>query len=239
MDKVEIVVSRYEEDLSWLNEEPFNKYAVCIYNKGGDMPFLGLKQPHKIIQISNLGNCDYTYLYHIVNNYDNNGMADITVFLPGSLDVFDYKKNKARKLIHRMEASAFDKSVFIFEEECRDVREKYANFTITHWGSRHPKNIEKNVKMHNEKYNILTPCEKRPFGNWYAHHFNGENANYVSLWGEFIIKRAQIKTRSREFYESFLEEVCISYNPEVGHYLERAWQAVFGLTHENSVIVRS
>ena len=31
-----IVVSRYNEKLDWLKDEPFNKYSVIIYNKGND-----------------------------------------------------------------------------------------------------------------------------------------------------------------------------------------------------------
>ena len=31
---VEIIVSRFNEDLEWLNNYPFNKYPVILYNKG-------------------------------------------------------------------------------------------------------------------------------------------------------------------------------------------------------------
>ena len=35
-DKLQIVVARYKEQLIWLKEDPFNKYSVVVYNKGGD-----------------------------------------------------------------------------------------------------------------------------------------------------------------------------------------------------------
>jgi len=31
---IEIVVSRYNEELKWLNEDPFSRYPVICYNKG-------------------------------------------------------------------------------------------------------------------------------------------------------------------------------------------------------------
>ena len=31
---IEVVVARYNEDLSWTLEEPFNKFQYTVYNKG-------------------------------------------------------------------------------------------------------------------------------------------------------------------------------------------------------------
>jgi len=31
---VSIIVSRYNENLYWMNEQPFNKFRYIIYNKG-------------------------------------------------------------------------------------------------------------------------------------------------------------------------------------------------------------
>ena len=39
---------------------------------------------YKTINLPNIGREAHTYLYHIINNYDN--LADINVFLPGSVD---------------------------------------------------------------------------------------------------------------------------------------------------------
>ena len=33
---IELVIARYNEDLNWLNEEPFNKYPYIVYNKGNN-----------------------------------------------------------------------------------------------------------------------------------------------------------------------------------------------------------
>ena len=71
----DIVVARYNEDISWLSEinPEFNK---IIYNKGEnniEYPFL---------QLRNWGGDAHTYIYHIVKNYDQ--LADFTAFVQGN-----------------------------------------------------------------------------------------------------------------------------------------------------------
>ena len=50
----------------------------------------------KVISLKNLGKCDHTYFHHIVNNY--NKLADVTIFLPGSIDTSSIKYIKTLKL---------------------------------------------------------------------------------------------------------------------------------------------
>ena len=38
-NNVEIVISRYNEDLLWLNEYPFNQFEYIVYNKGDNDKF--------------------------------------------------------------------------------------------------------------------------------------------------------------------------------------------------------
>lgn len=76
---MEIVVARYNEDISWLNEIDLKK---IIYNKGNDHIENSIKLP-------NIGRETQTYFYHIVNNYDN--LADWTFFIQGN--PFDHVRN--------------------------------------------------------------------------------------------------------------------------------------------------
>jgi hypothetical protein len=92
--KTEIVVARYNENLDWLKKIKKSKdLKITVYNKGQDdidLPF---------IKLPNIGRESHTYLYHIINNYDN--LADQTIFCqgdsifhsPGFLDLI----NKYRK----------------------------------------------------------------------------------------------------------------------------------------------
>jgi|APGre2960657404_1045060.scaffolds.fasta_scaffold03773_3 hypothetical protein len=65
---MQIVVARYNEDLSWLTKY---KDACLIYNKGDsiDMPNVALP---------NIGRESHTYLHHIIEKY--NELDDVTVF---------------------------------------------------------------------------------------------------------------------------------------------------------------
>jgi hypothetical protein len=71
---VEIVIARYNEDISWINKIP-SKTKITIYNKGID----DIKYPS--IKLPNVGRESHTYLTHIIDNYDN--LADTTIFTQG------------------------------------------------------------------------------------------------------------------------------------------------------------
>ena len=74
--KTEIVVARYNENLDWIKKIKKSKdLKITVYNKGPDdidIPF---------IRLPNIGRESHTYLYHIINNYDN--LADQTIFCQG------------------------------------------------------------------------------------------------------------------------------------------------------------
>jgi hypothetical protein len=71
MDK-QIVVCRYNEDISWTDSLD----NVIIYNKGEK-----IDSKHKVVNLPNLGMFHGSQLYHIIENYDN--LADVTIFLQG------------------------------------------------------------------------------------------------------------------------------------------------------------
>ena len=79
----ELVIARYDEDISWSNNY---KDFRTIYNKGNDdipMPYIKLK---------NKGHLADTILSHIIKNYDN--LADVTFFTHGS---FNYRSDQLIK----------------------------------------------------------------------------------------------------------------------------------------------
>ena len=73
----EVVVVRYNEDISWIARE-FPQEKVIIYNKGKDDLILPTSNCVEV-KIPNVGYLGGTYLYHIVNNYDH--LANRTLFL--------------------------------------------------------------------------------------------------------------------------------------------------------------
>ena len=69
---VNIVVSKYGEDIDWVKKI---NHKVTIYDKSNN-PVEGS------IKLKNVGREGETFLYHIVNNYNN--LDDVTVFLQGN-----------------------------------------------------------------------------------------------------------------------------------------------------------
>jgi hypothetical protein len=69
--RIDVVVARYREDISWLSDPVFKRYNVCVYNKYEQS---GLVLP-------NVGRESHTYVHHIVQNFDK--LADVTAFVQG------------------------------------------------------------------------------------------------------------------------------------------------------------
>lgn len=72
--KIEIVTSIYNDEhkSSWVNSIP-KDVSITIYNKGD-----GLKNINNYINIPNYGRCDYSFLWHIIKNYDK--LSDRIIF---------------------------------------------------------------------------------------------------------------------------------------------------------------
>jgi hypothetical protein len=218
---IEIVVSRYNEDLQWLKNKKF-RYPTTIYNKGNNENFYKPKGS-KVVKLQNVGRESHSYLYHIINNY--NHLPHLTIFLPGSAD--DSRKNEwVNKVIKSLEKNI---ATTFPAEEHGDVKQKFYNFQLDNWQSTH----ELNIKANTEKK--LFPSKIRPFGKWYEANFD-KNVNYSGYGGIFAVSDSHIKQYSKEYYEKLIKQLEVSSNPEVGHYFERAWVAVFGVT-ENANFV--
>ncbi|WP_298753768.1 DUF3431 domain-containing protein [uncultured Arcobacter sp.] len=62
----EIVIAKYNEDISWI--DGVDGYKITIYDKSKDIP--------------NIGRESHTFLYHICLNYHN--LSDLTIFTQGN-----------------------------------------------------------------------------------------------------------------------------------------------------------
>ena len=214
-NNIELVISRYNEDLSWINDDLFNKYAHIIYNKGTNNNFVTNSLTKNIINLKNVGRCDHTYLYHIIQNYDN--LADITIFLPGSINM-DYKYTKTKMLIDEIEKH--NDTVFVGYRYNNVVEELY-NFKLNEWSASNKTNLKLNAES------TLHLASIRPFGLWYKSKFGDLKINYVSYWGILGISKRDILQYPKSYYIDLISELEISSNPEVGHYIERSWNAIF------------
>jgi hypothetical protein len=211
---IQIIVSRYNEDLSWINEEPFNKFTYIVYNKGIN-DFFEKKNVNTIINLPNVGRCDHTYLYHIVHNFDN--LATINVFFPGSLNN-EYKKNNAKKILYNILKY---KTAISLGTYTSNIKKYFNTFILDNWCCTDPENTKLNPETK------LLPAIIRPYGNWFHYHFGDIIVNHWCIHGIFSIHKNDILQHNILRYKKLLNSVERHSNPEVGHYIERSWAAIF------------
>lgn len=109
---VEIVISRFNEDISWINGL---NCKITIYNKGEPCGFNAIK-------LENVGREATTILYHIINNYNN--LAEYTAFLQGN--PFEHAKN-AKQIISALPNNI--SKLYKFSEGCYAIADKILNET--------------------------------------------------------------------------------------------------------------
>ena len=217
MRTIEIVVARYNESLGWLNEYPFNQFKYIVYNKGDNYAFVktGVQ---KIINIENVGRCDHTYLYHVIENY--NHLSDITVFLTGTLDTLHAKKQKAIRILNNIIQSNYTCAYFIGNHhDC--VKQAYNTFTLDHHSCQGYENYSKNSES------LLYKCKLRPYAKWYNYFFGNTAAHWSTYGGIFSIDKRDIIQHHQNKYIRMLQTVNTHSNPEAGHYIERSWGVIF------------
>ena len=216
-----LFASVINEDLEWLKEEPFSKYPVLIYNKGNNNDFYHPEIKFQtIIPLKNVGRCDHTYLYHVIKNYDH--LNKITVFLPGSVDL-QHKIDKSKRMIQEIEDK---KSAVFISNFMENVSKELYDFQLDSWNATHPNNVSLT------KNDELELSSIRPFGKWFEEKFGNIQIQHVTYGGIFSIDKEDILQHSKSYYENLIQELDKTPNPEVGHYFERAWEAVFyPMTH--------
>ena len=199
---IEIVVARYNEDLNWTKEYPFNQFKYTIYNKGKNDNFT---KPalYRVFQLPNVGRCDHTYLYHVVANYST--LAPITIFLPGSIQI-NHKREIAVKLINHI--LSCNNAVFL-GFTTSNIKHEFKTFYLDNEDSK------------------LQPALLRPYGKWYKHFFKKTIVKNYCFMGIFSINKLDIIKHDISRYIQLLNCVSGHSNPEVGHYIERSWAAIF------------
>jgi len=220
---LDIVVARYQEDISWIQNIPYELYdGVFIYNKGDNTDFIIDKS--ELIKLPNLGRESHTYLHHVIQNYHN--LAKLTFFVPGSAWYRDDKKQKVLRIIEYLKNGKDNKeSYMIVNKNINDVNEAY-KFSIDSY----PISNEANSKKNSDS--SLIPSSERPLGKWFNKHFPNEKLTSLSYTGILLVSREDIRKKPIEFYKKLLEEHS-HINAEVVHYSERVWKHIFSVDEKN------
>jgi hypothetical protein len=202
--KNQIVVARYNENLNWLDK--FKDIAV-IYNKG---KYCHSLNKFEVISLPNVGRESHTYLYHIINNYEN--LAERTIFFQGKitdhkiLNIEDY-----------------------FEEDDFIGKLDEINLNLLY------KKIEHHGKWKNEYLlGIMRPSTLTPI-EWLTRIIGLKLNEDIILkkkikmvWGaNFSVSKEKILKKPKSFYENAIKLLENHINPEEGHYFERSWYLIF------------
>ena len=201
-----IIVSRYNENIEWLNNEMQN---CIIYNKGNK-----LNIDNEII-IENVGRESETYLHYIITNYDN--LPDIIVFTQAK--IADHKGSDDVNYLINIKNEALYHS-------------KSQNF-LTHY---HGKNVwdiqwDNDWNFSNGKYYLSDNYKNEPikFIDWFKQNIHINYPDPIKIYSSaiFAVKKEVILKKSLQYYENLILQVNHDINPTEGHFFERSWFYVF------------
>lgn len=215
---LELVISRFRENLRWILDPIVANYNVVVYDKCKDKP-LDEDVRARIdlhIALPNTGRECGTYLHHIISRY--NDLADVTAFVQGSASD-PHKRSKLMFVLRTAENTA---SSVLAGRRHLDVASELGAFTLDSWESTHPANREVGTS------HLLAKSDERPFGRWYHNRFGGFKSTLVCYYAIFAVARDHIRKRPKSFYERLYEADMRHHDgSECIHYMERAWDAVF------------
>jgi Protein of unknown function (DUF3431) len=195
----QIVIARYEEDVSWAAGLP-----AVVYNKG-----TAIDASIQQLPLPNVGREAHTYLSHILRAWDE--LADVTLFTQGNLDhlpsgiqlddLLDSPNDVVVPRLVRCREWGPDGRIVhfgIWKEKLAHGRMRAGRLPFVDWFRRHL-NVDP----------------------------EGLGAVAYAPGAIFAVKRRCIHERPRTLYENLIETVSDHNDPEEAHYLERAWLYVF------------
>jgi len=128
------------------------------------------------------------------------------------------KKNSAIKLIQNIKH--YKRAIFLGTKS-KNIKQQFNNFTLDNWCCSDSSNRELNSETK------LCPAIIRPYGKWFQYHFGDIVVKYWCIHGIFSMHKLDIIKHPIERYQKLLSAVERHSNPEVGHYIERSWAAIF------------
>jgi hypothetical protein len=227
-----LVVARYQEDVSWLEEGGEMDNAI-IYNKGEPLGLLNE------VPLPNIGRESHAYLHFIISHYTS--LPDVVAFTQA--DVRDHR-HVLRGKTHLQHILTMKEHAAIFGK---------SNPHVTHYngstasacagdtgadGTVTPLNLfDSNfnleatfaAKLRNYRDNIVIPFE-----NWFMSHI--APATGIEFYPDpmkiypnaiFAVHKRLILQHPVAFYEALATEVAYHANPVEGHFMERSWFYIF------------
>jgi len=210
-NKPHLVISRYNEDISWVDDTILENFNVFVYNKGSNLGHIHLNR-FNIIEIENTGRESHTYLHHIVDNY--NSLPEKIIFTQAHPDdhVSPNFKSGFLEFLNSTESFIYFSKNILGMSIMIDGVEESGNLNGSFWRNKHSL----------DSCCVTVPSSLIP---------DIENRKWEFGTGAiFGVDRKNILSRSREFYLgciNILNKSSDLVNPPEGHAFERSWYLIF------------
>jgi len=206
---IELVIAHYKEDISWVELLP-EKFKIYVYSKGTEKPNIKRKYIHKFL--SNIGRCDHTYLYHIIENFNN--LSDQVIFCTGSTYALSHKWYVFQKIKENIGKYHF------YTTKLFRAHSKYSNFRILKYCASHKVNLtDSSCDIIRSKYKNLGDYENQMIGKG--------QIRYITFYGVFSVSKENIKSYPLHIYKKLIEPLKEGDNLEDGHFMERLWAHMY------------
>lgn len=201
--EIEIVIARFDEDISWIYPYLEHNIQITVYNKGEE--FEEIDERIHLVKLQNIGREAHTYLYHIINNYEN--LANVTIFLQGKID--DHIEDDLYGYINKLYIDAFYVG----------LSKNFKKSELTH------KQFKINEYCGNKLHEV--GCN---FGDFFTTHINiNYPTNFVMYINAlFAVSKNLIKNRSKYYYKTLIN-LETTNNSELAHFIERSWYYIFNI----------
>jgi hypothetical protein len=207
MTQPTIVVARYNEDITWLQNIT---HPSIVYNKSTEPYDVIVNHTNITIidDVANVGREAYPYLKFIIDNYDH--LPDITVFLQGCIKDHQAGFDTPGEFIDVLISEAAAKGMSMRTvHDCYDTK---PDFTIDFW------------------YTAIEASPIRPFDQWFKKYIGEQLQTNPLQWipaACFAVRKDHILQHTRAFYMRLLHTVDHHVNPEAVYFLERSWYHIF------------
>ena len=244
--KIQLVVSRYNENLDWLCA--INDIDILIYNKGKtDIDYIktSLNKANTncdIIKLENIGKEGHTYISHIINNYNN--LYDYTIFVQGF--PFDHLPNIYLKInLYKMNVNNI-KFEYISDKilEC-DFLGRATR--VCESGS---SNYLPIIDIYNYLFKNKLHIETKKNNPFELQKYTKGPIFEFSPGAQFIVSKKTIINRPISFYKKILNIFNdpikiydgIKYtkiNPIEGYIIERLWKYIMTPYNKHNIAMKS
>ena len=200
---LEVVVSRFREEVNWVRHLPAST-RITLYDKGGDLPEARFPWA-RVARLPNVGVEAHTYLQHILAHRD--ALAPLTLFCQGH--PFDHAWD-LHPVTRAIVAGREQVTAFRWLGHIHDTDDARGLRLFTKW-SKNRDHRELRVDLfHQELFGGPAPP---------LVHF--------AIGAQFFATADAIRARPASFWQRALD-LSMTF-PDAGHCFERLWDRIFGV----------